>query len=136
MKQLRMMRIELAEDNNDLVHQYLPANYIEIKEIKDVENPTRTRLLELLTKSTNEYEQQWLQEEIAKLKVVKEVYYTQPKPISYEKLVNQLVRERYSESDEFAILRKAINNVTDEYLIYNAYVEECKIKARKLESES
>ena len=50
--------------------------------------------------------------------------------ITYEQLVNKLVRERYSDSAEFAILRKAMSNVTDEFLIYNAYVEECKLQAK------
>lgn len=58
------------------------------------------------------------------------VDYTYYSPMSYENLVNKLVRERYSDSEEFAILRKAISNVTDEYLIYNSYVEECKLQAK------
>lgn len=63
------------------------------------------------------------------------VDYTYYSPVSYEQLVNQLVKQRYSDSEEFAILRKAINGITDEYLIYNAYVEECKVKAKAFISE-
>jgi hypothetical protein len=55
--------------------------------------------------------------------------------LPYEKLVNQLVREKYTDSEEFAILRKAINGITDEYYIYNTYVEECKVKAKKFIAE-
>lgn len=50
---------------------------------------------------------------------------------NYNFIVNKLVKQKYSDSEEFAILRKAIKNPNnDEYLIYNAYVEDCKIKAR------
>lgn len=55
--------------------------------------------------------------------------------ITYDNLVNNLVRERYSESAEFAILRKAINGITDEYATYNAYVEQCKAKAKEWVTE-
>ena len=55
--------------------------------------------------------------------------------ITYDNLVNELVRERYSVSAEFAILRKAINGITDEYTTYNTYVEECKIKAKQFIAE-
>lgn len=52
-------------------------------------------------------------------------------PIAYENIVNGLVRDRYSESTEFAILRKAINYPSNaEYVEYNAYVEECKSLAK------
>ena len=105
MTQLKVKRILLDEDNNDLIKTYLPANYLEIKEIKDLPKQHR--------------------------KFVKEVYYTVYSKISYAKLVNQLVKERYSDSEEFAILRKAINNgITEEYQLYNAYVEECKERAK------
>lgn len=65
----------------------------------------------------------------------KRVNYTYYSPVSYEALVNQLVKERYSDSDEFAILRKAINGITDEYHIYNTYVEECKVRAKEFIQE-
>ena len=59
------------------------------------------------------------------------VNYTQYLMASYEKVVNKLVKEKYSDSEEFAILRKAISNPNnDEYLIYNAYVEDCKVRAK------
>ena len=54
---------------------------------------------------------------------------------SYDEFVNKLVKERYSDSEEFAILRKAINGITDEYLIYNAYVEDCKVRAKEFIAE-
>ena len=55
---------------------------------------------------------------------------------TYEGLVGQMVRRKYSLNEEFAILRKSINNPNnDEYLIYNAYVEDCKVKARAFVKE-
>lgn len=49
----------------------------------------------------------------------------------YEVIVNQLVKEKYSDSEEFAILRKAIGNPYNaEYIEYNAYVEDCKVRAK------
>lgn len=65
----------------------------------------------------------------------KRVNYTYYSPVSYEALVNQLVKERYSDSDEFAILRKAVKEVTDEFLIYNTYVEQCKVRAKEFIAE-
>lgn len=55
--------------------------------------------------------------------------------ISYEALVNQLVAEKYTIQDELAIQRKAYNGLTDEFHIYNAFVEECKIKAKQFITE-
>lgn len=60
----------------------------------------------------------------------------------YDKMVAKLVRERYTESEEFAIQRKAINEAfspstisadslaMQEYQEYNSFVEECKQKAK------
>ena len=55
--------------------------------------------------------------------------------LPYEQLVHKLVREKYTESEEFAILRKALNEKTDEFLTYNAYVEECKVRAKEFIAE-
>lgn len=55
--------------------------------------------------------------------------------IGYEELVNKLVKERYSDSEEFAILRKAVNEKTDEFRIYNAFVEQCKTQAKEFISK-
>lgn len=50
--------------------------------------------------------------------------------LSYDNLVNELVRERYSVSAELAILRQR-DTKQDEFNTYNAYVEECKVKAKQ-----
>lgn len=46
--------------------------------------------------------------------------------ISYDEAVNAKIRERYTESQEFAILRQR-DEKPDEYAEYYAYCEECKI---------
>lgn len=63
----------------------------------------------------------------------------------YDAKVAELVRERYSESEEFAIQRKAINeafspstvsadsSAMQEYREYNSFVEDCKVRAKNPE---
>lgn len=59
------------------------------------------------------------------------VSFTTYSNISYENLVAQLVAEKYSLTEENAIQRKAIMyGITDEFHIYNAYVEQCKLDAK------
>jgi len=62
----------------------------------------------------------------------------------YDAKVAELVREKYTESEEFALQRKAINAAfspatlsaessqaaLSEYAEYNAYVERCKLRAK------
>ncbi len=55
--------------------------------------------------------------------------------ISYEELVNKLVAERYTIQDELAIQRKAYSGLNDEFYIYNAFIEECKVKAKEFIAE-
>jgi methionyl-tRNA synthetase len=52
--------------------------------------------------------------------------------ISYDEAVNAEIRKRYTESQEFAILRQA-NAKPEEYEIYYNYCEECKtyVKAKQ-----
>lgn len=54
--------------------------------------------------------------------------------IPYDEAVNAKIRERYTESQEFAILRQK-DEKPDEYASYYAYCEECKafVKAKKSE---
>lgn len=48
----------------------------------------------------------------------------------YHNKVVALIREKYSQNDEYKILRtKLAGNDTGEFEEYNAYVEECKKKA-------
>ena len=55
--------------------------------------------------------------------------------ISYENLTSELIRQRYSQDEEFAILRKAISGNTSDYETYNAYVDNCKAEAKKFIAE-
>lgn len=48
---------------------------------------------------------------------------------NYEERVNELIRQRYSESQEFAILRQR-QSKPQEFKAYNDYCEECKAKAK------
>lgn len=54
--------------------------------------------------------------------------------VSYDDAVNAKIRERYTESQEFAILRQK-DEKPEEYNAYYAYCEECKdfVKAKKEE---
>jgi hypothetical protein len=54
--------------------------------------------------------------------------------IPYDEAVNTEIRKRYTESQEFAILRQK-DEKPDEYAEYYAYCEECKVfvKAKKAE---
>ncbi len=47
----------------------------------------------------------------------------------YADLVNNKIRERYSVSDELAILRQR-DTKPDEFNAYNAFVEQCKVEAK------
>lgn len=51
--------------------------------------------------------------------------------ISYDELVEQLIHERYTIGQEIARLRQK-DTKPDEFAEYNAYAEECKLKAKKL----
>ena len=56
----------------------------------------------------------------------------------YDKKAAELVREKYSADEEFAIQRKMINSINgetdaiaeEEYNTYNAFVNECKERAK------
>lgn len=52
--------------------------------------------------------------------------------VDYNEAVNAKIRERYTESQEFAILRQR-DEKPDEYAEYFAYCEECKafVKSKK-----
>lgn len=62
---------------------------------------------------------------------IKLVTYHYYRDTSYNDLVNGMVREKYTESEEFAILRKSVNGINKEFIEYNTYVEECKVKSKE-----
>jgi hypothetical protein len=54
----------------------------------------------------------------------------------YEDIVNGLIRNKYSQSEEFALINKGIADATnEEYLEYRSYVEQCKNQAREFVAE-
>ena len=56
--------------------------------------------------------------------------------ISYEALVNRLIKAKYTDSSEFAVINKGIADATNiEYVEYRSYVEECKKQARGFVAE-
>lgn len=51
---------------------------------------------------------------------------------NYNLIANRLIKNKYSDGEEFALINKAlINPLNEEYLEYRTYVEECKIKAKE-----
>lgn len=49
----------------------------------------------------------------------------------YGEVANRLIKQKYSDSEEFALLRKSITNPNnEEFITYNAYVEQCKVEAK------
>ena len=60
----------------------------------------------------------------------------QPEPtlLSYEQLVRQKIRERYSVDDELAILRQR-KIKTEQFTAYYEYAEQCKAIARQIVAE-
>lgn len=61
-------------------------------------------------------------EEIAQQEQAEKEYW---QSVSYDEAVNAKIRERYAESQEFAILRQK-DEKPEEYAVYYAYCEECK----------
>jgi hypothetical protein len=77
--------------------------------------------------SKEEYEQ--LQKEAMSADKIEKQYWAS---VPYDEAVNAKIRERYTESQEFAILRQK-DDKPNEYAEYYAYCEECKafVKEKK-----
>lgn len=56
---------------------------------------------------------------------------TSPVPMDYRETVNELIRRKYTLSEELAILRQR-GTKAEEFKAYNAYAESCKEEARLL----
>lgn len=63
--------------------------------------------------------------EFAEYEKQNKVVENQEQNLSYDEAVNQKIRERYTESQEFAILRQR-DEKPEEFAEYYAYCEECK----------
>lgn len=66
---------------------------------------------------------------LAHFKSYTEEELSKQKQVRYENLVEQYIREKYSLSNELAILRQA-NTKVEEFNAYNLYAEECKARAK------
>ena len=53
------------------------------------------------------------------------------KNMTYKKYIEYLIRKRYTQNDEFAILRQK-DRKPDEYAEYDAYCEQCKAQAKAI----
>ena len=59
------------------------------------------------------------------------VVWKQYSNLSYDDIVNNMVREKYSQSQENCMFRKGIvNPLNEEFVEFNTYVEECKRLAK------
>ena len=104
--------IEIIADSNHIIHRKGQDNYPEITKaairLDDLEN--------------------WEEVSIEDIPP-----YTQ---VEYKEEIIKLIRERYDQDDEFAILRKIAQSPTNERYIneyneYNSFVEDCKTKAKE-----
>lgn len=79
------------------------------------------------------YERELTPEEIAQMQAEQEQAEKEYwQSVSYDDAVNAKIRERYTESQEFAILRQK-DEKPEEYVAYYKYCEECKdfVKVKK-----
>ena len=104
--------IEIIADSNHIIHRKEQDSYPEITKaairLDDLEN--------------------WEEVSIEDIPP-----YTQ---VEYKEEIIKLIRERYDQDDEFAILRKIAQSPTNERYIneyneYNSFVEDCKTKAKE-----
>ena len=74
------------------------------------------------------------QEEIIKMEIEQKQIETEipyEETLSYGELVNLFIRERYSLSEELAIIRQK-DEKPEEYQVYYNYCEECKLRAKQI----
>ena len=104
MKKLINEEIKLTQDNDDLAISMLSQKPVNI--------------VKIITKRTGLEE--W----------TKRIFYQVYSDISYEDLVVRFIREKYSLNEELAILRKSHYEPLDEFIEYNNFAEDCKVKAK------
>lgn len=101
----------------------IPAEFNEAgEEISAERKETRTREVPVMQAVTRDA----TPEEEAAYAEEKKKYFPEK---SYEQLVSEYIRRKYSIDDELAILRQK-EEKPEEYAAYYAYAEECKRKAR------
>ena len=65
-----------------------------------------------------------------------EVEYIRYSPMSYDNIVNNLIRTKYSQSNVEALLRKAVRDAyNEEFVAFNEFAEQCKVTAREYIAE-
>lgn len=72
-------------------------------------------------------EREMTAEEIAQIEAVQ----NEPIVVDYDAEVNRLIRQRYTASQEFAILRQR-DDKPDEFAEYNTYCEWCKSEVKRI----
>lgn len=120
--------MKLYNQNNELVTNYDKTEY----KISYKENLVGTYAT--YTDIPEEYRKMQIRIEIEGYKVYERYgviipYTEEEKQDLYEKKVEKLIREKYSISQELAILRQK-ETKPEEFDEYNAYAEECKTKAK------
>lgn len=102
--------IKLDADDNIKAIEHLPKTMVKVLNIKDMPKQDG--------------------------KFVKRIMFTRYNNISYNALVNGMIRDKYSDSEEFAILRKHQKGINEaEFNEYDAYVEDCKVRAKEFIDE-
>lgn len=66
---------------------------------------------------------------------IKLVTYHYYRDTSYNDLVHGMIREKYSDSEEFGILRESRTNITEKFIEYDNYVKDCIAKAKEFIAE-
>lgn len=88
----------------------------------------------MIEKSKQRQEQQSEKKRLTKEEVMERIKNHKYKPLkriahTYEQKVTYLIREKYSQDAEFAILRQR-DTKPEEFEVYNNYCEECKNKVK------
>jgi hypothetical protein len=131
--------LEVAETEN------VPSNY-DYLTVENLQEHTRvikeayTEEVTKLNEETNEeYTETVMHEQVIEnYKTCSLVAHFKPKveltesqkQAKYESLVEQYIRQKYSLSQELAILRQRDSKI-DEFYAYNLYAEDCKARAKK-----
>ena len=122
------MKINVLEQHGTRTEQrtrIIPATYDDDGNILTEE---RTEIYEVEVPVMVSVTRDVTAEEEAEIKVQETQQYNN---ISYEDLVTQFIREKYSLNDELALSRQR-DTKAEEFNTYYEYCEECKVKAKEI----
>ena len=122
------MKINVLEQHGTRTEQrtrIIPATYDDDGNILTEE---RTEIYEVEVPVMVSVTRDMTAEEEAEIKVQETQQYNN---ISYEDLVTQFIREKYSLNDELALSRQR-DTKAEEFNTYYEYCEECKVKAKEI----